>query len=301
MKKIFLLPILSIFILSNPLDASATKTRNASLSIAPTTLMQNLSQSGHIFLVDVRNQSDFNKFKIPGSINIPLSFIKTKAFLKSHPVVLIHEGHTYTEIEKEADALNQGGFDIKILEGGLWAWKHKGGDIVGDPFSQRDLNKMSARDFFQEKEYGNLIVIDASSTPSEKVERSLPKAIRLSDSEDRPDVNELVTSIFIDRKKLKKYQKGLKIPEGVDLVKAAKTDPLLSVVIITETGTDYAAIEDEIDEACRDRVFFLEGGLEGYEKFLKFKLLANRPRNDRIKTTEGCEECEKETLESKLN
>lgn len=263
--------------------------------------MQKLEQKEKIFLVDVRNDKDFNKFKIPNSINIPLSFIKTKPFLKSHSVVLVHEGHSYTELEKETETLNQNGFDIKILEGGLWAWKHKGGAIVGDPFSQQDLNKISARAFFQEKDYDNWVVIDASSAPSGKTEKLLPKAIRLSGSENSPKVNELVRSLFLDWKKLKKYQKGLKIPKGIDLVKAAKTNPLLFVVVTTETGSEYAALENEIDKACRDRVFYLAGGLEAYEEFLNFKLLANRPRNERVKTTEGCDECEKENLEDKLN
>jgi rhodanese-related sulfurtransferase len=298
MKRILFI-LLSV-ILSTQLNAAETKSRNASLSIAPTTVMQRLEKKERIFLVDVRDGTNFNKFKIPNAINIPLSFIKTKSFLKTQPVVLINEGYSYTELEREAEGLNESGFDVKIMEGGLWAWKHKGGTIVGDPFAQQDLNKIPSADFFQEKDYSNLVIIDASATKTGHKSELPNTSIHLGNDEGAPDVKALVRALFVDRKSLKKYQKNMALPEGIDLVKSAKTDPLLSAVVINEDG-DYSLLEKGIDEVCRDKVFYLEGGVAAYEKFLEFKLLANRPRQDRVKSTEECEECEKENLENKLN
>lgn len=289
-----------MFVWFTPLNASETKMRNVALSIAPTTVMQRLEKKENLFLVDVRNEADFNKFKIPNAINIPLSFIKTKPFLKANPVVLINEGYSYAELEREAENLNQNGFDVKIMEGGLWAWKHKGGAIVGNPFEQQDLNKIPAAAFFQEKGYDSLVIIDASFGEENREKDLIYRAVRIGDDENGLGVKELVRGLFVDRKVLKKYQKSIELPEGMDLVKAAKTDPLLSVVVVNENG-DYAALEKEIDESCRGRVFYLEGGKAAYEKFLDFKLLANRPRSERIMTTDECEECEKENLEDKLN
>ncbi len=301
MKKSILISILLIFIPSTLLSAAQTKSRNAALSIAPTTVMQKQSKNEHLFLVDVRNDTEFAKFKIPGAINIPLAFIKSKPFLKTHPVVLINEGFVYTEMEKEAVALNQSGFNVKILEGGLWAWKHKEGPMVGDPFSQQQLNKLSPRAFFQEKDFDNLIIIDASSSVENK-NKALPvDAIALSPDENALTVSDLVRSLFLDRKKLKQDQKKINVPKGLDLVKKSTGDPLLSVVIATETGEEYPAIEKEMDKACLGKVFFLEGGWEAYRKFLNFKLLANRPRKNRVKVTDGCEECGKANMENKLN
>ena len=69
------------------------------------------------------------------------------------------------------------------------------------------------------------------------------------------------------------------------------------MVVLNEAGEGYDSLENGINKAHRDRVFYLEGGLKGYEKFLEFKMLASRPKKERLKSTEKCEPCEKEAKE----
>ena len=68
---------------------------DSSLMISLEAVLQGLSSEQKIVLVDVRGRKEFNRFRIPGSINIPLHFIKTKTFLRTKSLVLVNEGYCY--------------------------------------------------------------------------------------------------------------------------------------------------------------------------------------------------------------
>ncbi len=282
--KITSLVVLMLFITSWAHSSRLTpqKKHEVSLMISATTVMQKIKQKKQIFLVDIRHQTQFAKFKIPGSMNIPLSFIKTKSFLKTKPVVLIHKGFGYTEITKEALNLNQNGFDIKILQGGFPTWKHKGGTLVGDPFSQKDLNKMPVNIFFQEKDYENWIIINACLKPPEKNKALIPKAFFISGKKNNMKTGEIVNSIFTDQSPLKQK---LSIPPN---------NPMMSVIIFDETGNRYKQLKKEINPAFKHKVFYLEGGIQAYQRYLKYQMLANKPKSQRTKEIGHCEPCTKQ-------
>jgi rhodanese-related sulfurtransferase len=250
---------------------NSLKKYDASLMISATTIMQKIKQKNSIFLVDIRHKAQFNKFKIPGSINLSLSFIKTKQFLKTKPIALIYKGFGYYEIEKEVKNLNKKGFDIKILQGGLAAWKHRGGSIVGDPFSQKKLNKMPVKDFFMEKEYEERIIINACAKPSKKTTKLIPKAIHIPTLK-----SNLTTNDFI--------KKSLSIP---------KNNSLTAVIIFNETGQDYSSFEKNINKAFTHKVFYLQGGIKAYQSFINSQKLAGKPKAQRIREVGHCEPCKK--------
>lgn len=254
---------------------------DVALMISATTIMQKLKQKKRIFLVDIRHEAEFNKFKIPGSINIPLAFIKTKPFLKQKPIVIVHKGFGYEEMIKETRTLKENGFDIKILEGGLLAWKHKGGDIVGDPFSQKEINRMPASAFFMEKDHEEWVIINACSKPSETVNTIIPKAVHLPMPQYDEKAGQGVQPVFSDKNVLEQNLAVL------------KNNPMMSVIIFNETGNDYDQLEYNINKAFEHKVFFLEGGIEAYQRFLNFQTLANKPKSERIKETGHCEPCKK--------
>ena len=66
--------------------------RNPAFSISMETVLRKLKKKEEIILVDVRSREAFERFRVPGSINLPLFALKTKAFLKSKPLVLINDG-----------------------------------------------------------------------------------------------------------------------------------------------------------------------------------------------------------------
>jgi rhodanese-related sulfurtransferase len=128
LRNIFFLPILSALVflfLCNNLAFAAMKLgkRNPELAISAESVLQKLKEKREIILIDVRNSKKFEKFRIPGSINIPLFAIKTKTFLKSKPLVLINEGYSYSQLEQECMILRNSGFKASILDGGIYYWK----------------------------------------------------------------------------------------------------------------------------------------------------------------------------------
>ena len=76
-----------------------------------------------IMLIDVRKEADFERCRIPGSLNIPLHTLKTKAFLKSKPLALINKGYNSGTLEKKCLRLMEAGFtDVSFVIGGLYKY-----------------------------------------------------------------------------------------------------------------------------------------------------------------------------------
>lgn len=244
-----------------------TKQYNASLMIAPTTMMQKIQQKQGLFLIDIRHEKQFNTFKIPGSMNMPLSFIKTKPFLKTKPIILIHQSIAYSEMVQLVKELNDTGFQVKILQGGLAAWKHKGGTLVGDPFAQQELNKISAKTVFMEKDHEEWIILNTCQNPSEIQKKMIPKAIHTPKK-----IPDMVQAIFTNQ---------------------PSNTPLTTVIIFNETGKDYDIYEKQINPTFGHKVFYLQGGLEEYQQFLNSNQLANKPKSQRTKEIGHCEPCKK--------
>jgi rhodanese-related sulfurtransferase len=72
------------------------KKRNPAFATSVESVLRKLKGNEEMILVDVRKQDEFERFRITGSISIPLFAIKTKAFLKSIFLVLVNEGYDYT-------------------------------------------------------------------------------------------------------------------------------------------------------------------------------------------------------------
>ncbi len=259
--KKFALILLAGFLI--PSWGQASQKYDVTLLISATTIMQKIKQNKRIFLVDIRHQKEFNQFKIPGSINIPLSFIKTKSFLKTNPVVIVHKGFGYSSIIEQVKGLRQKGFDAKILKGGLLAWKQKGGALEGDPFSPEKLNSITPKMLFMEKDYDQVTVINACEKSSKKIKSLIPKAIHAP-----------------------KNQWAL-----------PKNDDMRCVVIFNETGKDYDRFKKDIPKIIQHRVFYLQGGIQAYQKFINFQLLANKPKSQRTKEIGHCEPCKKKEIQ----
>ncbi len=253
-----------------PSKIKTTRKYDASLMISPTTVMQKIRQKERLFLVDIRHEKEFNTFKIPGSINIPLSFIKTKSFLKSNPIILVHKSIAYSELSGQVKDLQKKGFNIKIMQGGLWAWKHKGGKLVGNHFSYQDLNQISAKTFFMEKNHEEWVILNACSKPSPAQKQMAPKALYV--------------------------QAFGKLPDMVRSVFSKRNSPLQTIVIFNETG-NYTQFEEKISNAYGNRVFYLKGGIKAYREFLNYQALANKPKQERIQKAGHCEPCNKSKTE----
>lgn len=129
--KMLLSALVLLFTTGFSIQVTAAQTKSA-LFVAAESVLQEIKAEQKILLIDIRESKAFEKVRIPGSINIPLSFIKTKPFLKPGPLVLVSAGYGQRFMEKECRRLNARGFKAVILLGGLCAWKQAGGKLEGD-------------------------------------------------------------------------------------------------------------------------------------------------------------------------
>ncbi len=246
-----------------------TEEYNAALIVTVETILMKRKQKENIIIIDVRNKSKFKKVRIPGSMNIPLFALKTKTFLKNKSVVLINKGYRHSQLEKECMRLRDAGFsNVSIMFGGLQYWNKKGGLIEGDIFSQRELNKINPRDFFEERKFNNQIVVNISGKMNEEATTLIPQSISIPYQEQGKD--------FIPKLKMVLHKKG--------------GNPLRLVLICNRNGEYPEGLEALLMKAGINNVYFLKLGLQGYKGFLKQQVQMLQSKNEK-KTMKKCASC----------
>jgi rhodanese-related sulfurtransferase len=256
--------------LGNNYFTGKLKKRNPALTIAADSVLQQFKEKQDVILIDVRSSSEYNKFRIPGSIDIPLFAIKTKTFLKSKPLILINEGYSYSNLEQECLILRKSGFKASVLNGGLYQWKQKGGLLEGDVFAQRELNRILPQNFVTEKNYENWIVVDISQEESPEARYLFPGVSYIPYSND--------SGQFISKFK--------------SLVNKQTKGPFLSFLIYNAHGENYDKIEALLQKSEISNVFFLKGGLEAYKMLGSIRQdKDNQGRTRAVKTVKKCASC----------
>jgi rhodanese-related sulfurtransferase len=251
--------------------AQIVRMSNPTLSVSADALLHKLRQNQPITLVDIRSPEEFDKSRIPGSINIPLYAIKTKAFLKSVPFVLVEDGYRYKSLESQCRNLRDEGFEASFLIGGLNAWKHRGGPLQKEVFELKTFNRISPQAFYQEKNYEEWIVINASTEQTPASMELFPNALHIP-------VIDGAGNVAINLKK--------KTGPG----RSRLSCPLM---IFNEDGNQYRKIEKIIEKAGLLNAFYLEGGLRAYDEFLNHLALSRKPRDERLKTSRACGACQR--------
>lgn len=175
------------------------------------------NQNGAVLLVDVRPAAQFEKLRIPGSLNIPLFAIKTKTFLKRIALVLVDAGYRCGVIAAECELLRKAGFRVRVLDGGLYGWSRNGGALEGDDSVRKALNRVPPMHLFPEKDYRRWIVLDVSQASHADISAVFPSYISVPYMQD--------DAAFAAR-----YEMHLK---------KAMTDPFDRVLVVDERGENY--------------------------------------------------------------
>jgi rhodanese-related sulfurtransferase len=236
-------------------------------------VLQKLKEKQDLILIDVRGTKEFEKFRIPVSVNIPLFAVKTKTFLKSKPLVLINEGHSYKQLMDECAMLSESGFTVSILNGGLYQWRRKGGPLEGDVFAQRELNKISSQTFLAGQRYENWIVVDVSKSGNPRADHQNVRRVHIPFANDPKEfISKLETTIKNHREK-----------------------DFVSVLLCDEDGKIYEEIERHVQAAGIANALYLEGGLEGYKTFEQQQTSMWQEKKVRtgktVKTNKNCTAC----------
>lgn len=228
-------------------------------------LLTKIQKQPNIALIDIRENPDFEKVRIPGSQNISLFAVKTKSYLRSKEMVLIGKGYDNESLKKECINLKALGFNSRVLYGGLNSWQEEGGVLQGDSFILKDLNKIKPVDIFSGKSIKENLIIDVSESGARSL---LPNSIPMA---------------FKDAKSFL-----INFHEVVDRYKDNRWS---SVVILNENGNGYENIEAAIRTTGVKNGFYLTGGLEAYRKFINEQAMIKNPAKARTDNINHCGTC----------
>lgn len=226
---------------------------------------QIIDQKSPISLIDIRSQDEFTQAHIPGSLNIPIHFIRTKTFLKNNPVVIVSEGYQYAHLEPECKRLAEEGFKVLILLGGLNSWKQASLPLEGESWISKTFDRISPEAFHLEKDFDHWVILDAS-------EKKAKKAVMPSSVPFDPD------SLFASSQLKGSVKSNREGKQGL-------------VLITNDTGTEYQNIARLVSKAELKNVFYLEGGIKAYEQYLQGVALAKEPREKRVQKIQKCPTC----------
>jgi rhodanese-related sulfurtransferase len=242
---------------------------NAALLVEVRSVLRRLEKGDPLVLVDVRSPEAFERVRIPGSLNIPLQFIRTKPFLKTAPVVLVNQGFGLQALAGECQRLQSAGFAVSVLKGGLCAWHRAGGPLEGDLGAAAEFSRVTPQDAYLEKDAASRLVVDVSGVRSQTSRQAFPHAVHIPLEENSTDVLERLQTALDQR------------PD------ARFSAPL----ILSESGLEYDQVEQVLGQAGFESVFFLAGGIAAYRRYLADLARLWPPRESRVRTLSPCPAC----------
>jgi rhodanese-related sulfurtransferase len=249
--------------------ARKMKKRDPALMVSVEDVLPGSKAKSERILVDVRPRHEFEKTRIPGSINIDLFAIKTKTFIKGQPIVLVAEGYRYRQLEEETRRLRRSGFMVTILDGGLTKWGQTKGHIEGDAFAQRELNRVPPQVFFEERDYDHWVVMDATTAPLQGSGRLIPGSVPLASSTDGKELGRQMKAVIARN----------------------KIGPFPLFLIFDECGESYERIERLVLSSGIPDVYFLQGGINGYRSFLEQQASLLDSEDKPVKRVGRCPTC----------
>ncbi|MFY9942053.1 MAG: rhodanese-like domain-containing protein [Desulfobacterales bacterium] len=249
--------------------SSRTGAPTAARLVDVRSVLQRLAKGDPLVLVDVRSPEAFERVRIPGSLNIPLQFIRTKPFLKPTSVVLVNEGFDLQPLARECERLESAGFAASVVSGGLCAWHRANGSLEGDLGAAAEFNRVTPQAVFLEKDMASRLVVDVSGVQSQMSREKFPHAVHVPLEEDPAAVLDRLQAVL-----------DLKPEWG-----------LLGPLVIGESGHEYDRMEQALRQGGFKHVFFLTGGIAAYRRYLTDLARLWSPRESRVKTITPCPTC----------
>jgi len=198
-------------------------------------------------VIDVRSQGGFAACRIAGAMNLPLSLLRTKSFYKSRHIVLVNCGYENGTLLDEAATLEKAGFPhVRVLEGGLVAWRAFGGQFIGENPADVSWAMLTAEEAHDVVQKPNWLVVDAGGTPSKLVSSHFANSLHLPHSND--------------------FDSYLK-----DVAKASSGRKGINRILITELSRDeFRKLSTSRDGTAESSplYFLLDGGAVAYSGYL---------------------------------
>ncbi|RKZ82282.1 MAG: hypothetical protein DRR19_20955 [Candidatus Parabeggiatoa sp. nov. 1] len=199
------------------------------------------------FLIDLRARQAFQRYRIPGSLNMPAHTLKTKTFLKSRNLILVNEGHNHKTLETLCLNLREAGFsNVSVLHGGLNQWRKQVAPLQGDLLAQRNLDEITPAQFFQVRDYAHWLVVKISP-PNDKQQLS-SELLNLSLSD---NANAFVKQLT------------------AAVAKRTETGVSPYILIVSARGEHELKVKAMLRNTELMNVFYLQGGVYAYQQFIE--------------------------------
>lgn len=224
------------------MSASSSHAGHASgLFVSPQHAADRFGNDPEMLFVDIRSRSDFESIRIPGSINIPLHFIKVRDHLKQRTIILVDRGFSTGHMVRACRDLNQMDFEVRILSGGLNAWTQNELPVAGNPFGARALSMVSPADVYPETSTGRFLPVDVSG-----FSRAKPESADLFED-----------TLFLD---------ATEADFATHVARYRIDHPRNAILFINQDGRGYETIRRQVQSAGIRNAFFLEGGLDAWNR-----------------------------------
>lgn len=232
--------------------------RDMSVYISAPQLFERMTQQPEGILVDVRDNRSYTDAYIPDSLNIPLYALRSKAFLRNKPVILLDEAWNEKRLEEACQQLTDAGFQsVSVLYGGLAAWQHHGGSIKGQSSAIGRLKWLPAQALLEVEKLNDWIVIamipdsaDGHITHGAQATNILVRA------GDRNGIDH-VKKILVDRK-------------GYS-----------SILMVTPKGDDYDDMAEML-ALSNEPVFYLSGGWDAFVEYRQMMTVIQQRKTETI-------------------
>lgn len=198
-------------------------------------------------LVDVRRASEFERFRIPGSLNLAAFSIKSKPYLKRNPIVLVNEGRYLGQLERDCEQLKAQGFQqVGVMSGGLNAWYRAGYPVAGERLDISRLNRIEPSEWIaaiQERDW-KYIDLDGSL-------QNLANLLPASSVIEYPhtDKRKFITQVNLADQSFDKRR-------------------LSGYLVVSNKGDEYESVEHLLQLTDATSVFFLSGGMAALQRYL---------------------------------
>lgn len=187
-------------------------------------------------LVDVRSSSQVTEFELNNTVNVPVHELKTKKFLRKRNLVLLDEAFRYYELLEECRLLKTLGFSkISVLA--------EGADSLAG--SASSVDHIDPADFHALKQKWRWLIFDLTGN------RYVSESTNLISLGSKPG-KQLLSS---------------RVEQGIENF-YSRSGFYPHVLILDQDGGNYSLVLDAVAEKYRPHVFYLNGGMDGYQNFV---------------------------------
>jgi rhodanese-related sulfurtransferase len=201
--------------------------------------------------IDVRPAPAVSAARIPGALQIPLSALPTKEFLKHAPVVLIGTGRDDGDLGRACGELKRHGFQqVKLLRGGVRAWYDAGRLLLRDAALAQTVDRLSPLELHRQAASAPWAVVSIDVDATTELPRTAIRSQRISVGGDFTRAVNMIRRI------------------QVELAGGPDAERPNAIVAITRDEHSSTQLSEAIRRAGLRDVLTLEGGAQGYQAFL---------------------------------